>query len=75
MENMAAFLGSANQLSRLLERGKSINGDVSMIKDLVGNLLRSGLLNITRFMSNKREVNFFQFPPEVERKSAIDSLA
>ena len=61
MENMAAFLGSANQLSRLLERGKSINGDVSMIKDLVGNLLRSGLLNITRFMSNKREVNFFNF--------------
>ena len=61
MENMAAFLGSANQLSRLLERGKSINGDVSMIKDFVGNLLRSGLLNITRFMSNKREVNFFNF--------------
>ena len=61
MENMAAFLGSANQLSRLLERGKSINGDVSMIKDLVGNLLRSGLLNITRFMSNKREVIFFNF--------------
>ena len=61
MENMAAFLGSANQLSRLLERGKSINGDGSMIKDLVGNLLRSGLLNITRFMSNKREVIFFNF--------------